>query len=146
MKKDPFWKQLTLAQMNREQWESLCDGCAKCCLFKLEDEETAEVQYTNVCCRLLNIGTCRCTSYSNRNRLVPGCSNLTPAHVALYHWLPKSCAYRLLHEGNDLPSWHHLICGDRNAVHKQGHSVRGRVVSENLANTDDLDRYVTDWD
>ncbi len=102
MAEKPFWRRKTLAEMTRGEWESLCDGCARCCLDKLEDDDTSEISYTEVACRLLDLGTCRCTDYSNRTRFVPDCVVLTPRTVARLTWLPSTCAYRLISEGKDL--------------------------------------------
>ena len=143
MAEDPFWRRKTLAEMTRSEWESLCDGCAKCCLDKLEDEDTGEIQYTEVACRLLDLGTCRCTDYANRKRFVPDCVVLTPRTVARLSWLPSSCAYRLVSEGKDLEWWHPLVSGDPETVHRAGVSVRGRAVPEALAG--DLEDHVVHW-
>ena len=123
----PFWRAKTLAQMNAREWESLCDGCGRCCLVKLEDEDTGEVEYTDVGCRLLDAGSCRCRDYRRRQRKVPDCVRLTPEAVASLGWLPPTCAYRLLDEGRDLPWWHPLVSGDRSTVHSAGMSVSDRV-------------------
>lgn len=127
-----FWEQ-PLESLNREQWEALCDGCGKCCLHKLEDEDTGEIHFTNVACRLLDVTTARCSDYRHRRALVPDCIRLTPRLAAEVAWLPDSCAYRLRAEGESLPDWHYLVCGDREAVHRLGHSVAGKVVSEDMA-------------
>jgi len=139
----PFWRRKTLAEMTDAEWESLCDGCAKCCLEKLEDEDTGEIRHTEVACRLLNLHTCRCTDYANRKRFVPDCIKLTARTVAQYRWLPSTCAYRLLSEGKDLPWWHPLVSGDAAAVHRAGVSVRGRAVPEALAG--DLEDHIVEW-
>ena len=123
----PFWRAKTLAQMNAREWESLCDGCGRCCLVKLEDDDTGEVHYTDVCCRLLDAGSCRCRDYRRRQRKVADCVRLTPESVASLRWLPPTCAYRLLDEGRDLPSWHPLVSGDPATVHAAGVSVANRV-------------------
>jgi hypothetical protein len=125
----PFWKVKTLAQMSAEEWESLCDGCGKCCLSKIEDEDTGEILYTSVACRLFDAGTCRCTDYPNRSREVPDCVTLSHANISQLHWMPKTCAYRLVSEGRDLYPWHHLVCGDREAVHRARVSVRGKITA-----------------
>ena len=143
MAEEPFWRRKTLAEMTRSEWESLCDGCAKCCLDKLEDDDTGEIQYTEVACRLLDLGTCRCTDYSNRTRFVPDCVVLTPRTVARLTWLPSSCAYRLISEGKDLEWWHPLVSGDPETVHRAGVSVRGRAVPEAVAG--DLEDHVVRW-
>jgi uncharacterized protein len=126
----PFWETVPLRAMSRAQWESLCDGCGKCCLHKLEDEETGEMFATNVACRLLNRQTARCGDYRNRKRLVPDCIRLTPGIVRRMTWLPATCAYRLVDEGEPLPEWHPLVSGDPESVHRAGISVRGWTVSE----------------
>ena len=140
-----FWRHKTLTQMSRQEWESLCDGCAKCCLVKLEDEADGEVYYTDVACRQLDLHSCRCRDYPNRKQLVPECLCLTPADMDDFHWLPATCSYRLLHEGRELPDWHPLVCGDRGEIHRAGISVRGRVVSETHIHPDDLEERVVYW-
>lgn len=141
----PFWERKKLEELTPEEWELLCDGCARCCLCKLEDDLTGEVHYTNVCCRLLDPGTARCTDYENRRQLVPGCAILNPKNVRRFHWLPETCAYRLIAEGKDLYNWHHLISGDRERVHKLGISVRKKVVSELYIHPEQLAQHITDW-
>ncbi len=143
MAEQPFWRRKTLAEMTRGEWESLCDGCAKCCLDKLEDEDTGEISYTEVACRLLDLGTCRCTDYANRQRFVPDCVVLTARTVTRLTWLPSTCAYRLVSEGKDLEWWHPLVSGDPETVHRAGISVRGRAVPEALAG--DLEDHVVRW-
>lgn len=141
---EPFWKIKRLEEMSRTEWESLCDGCARCCLHKLEDEDTGEILQTNVCCRLLDTEACGCTKYMERQRLVPDCLVLTPENVAGLNWMPRTCAYRLLSEGKDLEWWHPLVSGDPDSVHRAGISVRGKVVSEREA--DDLFQHLVDWE
>ncbi|MDE0172848.1 MAG: YcgN family cysteine cluster protein [Defluviicoccus sp.] len=138
----PYWRTKTLEEMTRAEWEALCDGCARCCLIKLEDDDTGEIAYTDIACRLLDIGTCRCTRYRRRLRLVPQCVELTPEEVRKLDWLPSTCAYRLVAEGRDLAWWHPLVSGDPETVHKAGISVRGRVVPERRGD-DPEDRIVT---
>ena len=140
---EPFWRRKSLDEMSTAEWESLCDGCARCCLIKLEDEDTGKLDYTDVACRLLDHRTCRCSDYSNRRSRVPDCVNLTPAAVRNLRWLPDSCAYRLIAEGEDLAWWHPLVSGDPTTVHEAGISVRGRIVAEE-SGIDPEDRIV-DW-
>ncbi len=128
----PFWEQ-PLATLDRAQWEALCDGCGKCCLHKLEEEDTGRVLRTNVACRLLDLSTARCADYRHRKAMVPDCLRLTPALVATVPWLPETCAYRLRFEDKPLPAWHYLVSGDRQTVHRAGQSVVGKVISEVLA-------------
>lgn len=129
----PFWRTKPLSAMTGEEWESLCDGCGKCCLHKIEDMDSGRIHFTNVACRLLNLGTCRCKDYANRKRFVPDCVRLTADALSSLSWLPSTCAYRLLAEGKVLPWWHPLVSGDPDSVHRAGISVRGRAVSESRA-------------
>ena len=138
----PFWEARTLTQMSRAEWESLCDGCGKCCIHKLEDEETGELHPTNVACRLLNRHSAQCSDYKNRKAYVPECVRLTPAKLRDIDWLPDSCSYRLIDEGHPLPEWHHLVSGDRESIHRAGMSVRGWTVSEDEAG--DLENHIVD--
>lgn len=126
----PFWKTKTLEEMTQKEWESLCDGCGKCCLIKLEDAGTKELFYTDVSCHLLDARTCQCKDYQHRRKLVDDCLQLGVEDVEDFRWLPKTCSYRLLHEDKNLPKWHYLISGDRNTVHEKKMSVKNRVVSE----------------
>jgi uncharacterized cysteine cluster protein YcgN (CxxCxxCC family) len=133
--------------MTSAEWESLCDGCGQCCLIRLEDEDTGEITPTRVSCRLFDGETCRCRDYPRRKRTVPDCIKLTPGNIAKLPWMPASCAYRRLHEGRDLASWHPLISGDPESVHRAGVSVRGQTISEaSLADPDDaLDFLAPEW-
>jgi len=129
--------------MTPAEWESLCDGCAKCCLHRFEDEETREIQFTNVCCRYLDQSNCCCNDYPNRSINVPDCVTITLEVLQDPYWLPESCAYRLLAEGKPLPPWHPLVSDDPDPVIQSGHSVGGRVISELEA--DDLEYHIIDW-
>ena len=128
-----FWEDTPLHKLDRAQWEALCDGCGKCCVHKLEDEETGELLPTNVSCRLLDRTTAQCSNYKHRHAYVAECVRLTPAKLAEIYWLPSSCAYRLREDGLPLPAWHYLVSGDRDSIHRAGMSVRGRTISEDDA-------------
>ncbi|MEE4377244.1 MAG: YcgN family cysteine cluster protein [Candidatus Competibacteraceae bacterium] len=135
-----FWQTRSLAEMSQAQWESLCDGCGKCCLHKLEDNVTGELFYTNAACRLLDLNTGRCTNYVARFRLVPDCVQLSPATIKQFAWLPSTCAYRLLAEAKELPDWHPLVSGNPGSVKRAGMSVSGWTVSEQHA--PDLEQHI----
>ena len=137
-----FWQDIPLAKLDRGQWEALCDGCGKCCVHKLEDEETGELVATNVACRLLDRASAQCSDYRNRRVYVGECVRLTAGNVASIDWLPATCAYRLRAAGEPLPGWHYLVCGDHEAVHRAGQSVRGWTISEDDAG--DLEHHLTD--
>jgi uncharacterized cysteine cluster protein YcgN (CxxCxxCC family) len=126
----PFWESKTLKQMSKQERESLCDGCARCCLHKLEDEDTDEVYYTDVHCRYMDKNDCSCTVYQTRNEKVPECIWLTPEQAHSFHWLPDTCAYRLVAEGKPLYDWHPLISGDPDSVHKSGISLQGKGIPD----------------
>jgi uncharacterized protein len=144
-KTDPFWKTKTLAQMNAAEWESLCDGCGKCCVFSLEDVDTAEIYLTDVACKLFDSGACGCGDYANRKKRVPDCVKLTPKNVPKLDWLPRTCAYRLVSEGRDLYWWHYLVSGSRETVHTSLASVRGKTRPEGRMKTPGLLKRITQW-
>ena len=127
---DEFWKRKSLPEMTNGEWESLCDGCALCCLQKLEDENTGDIYFTDVACRLLNVETCRCVDYAARAKQVAECMVLSADQPEAFRWLPATCAYRLLADGQELPDWHPLITGDQDSVHDAGISAKGKMVSE----------------
>lgn len=142
----PFWKRKTLAEMSKAEWESLCDGCGRCCLNKLEYEDTGEIVYTDVGCRLLDGETCRCRDYPNRNALVENCDRLTAQNIRRLNWLPATCGYRLIDAGRDLYWWHPLVSGDPETVHAAGISVRGRVgIFEHAMGEQELEDRIVDW-
>jgi len=142
----PFWKRKTLSDMSAREWESLCDGCGRCCLNKLEDEDTGETHFTNVGCKLLDGESCRCKDYKNRKAKVRDCVQLTPRGVKRIVWLPPTCAYKLLAQGKDLYWWHPLVSGDPETVHAAGISVRGRVAaSETDVADEDLVNWIVKW-
>lgn len=161
---EPFWRTKSFAQMTRDEWESLCDGCARCCLIKLVDDSDSEkhgrsgpcdnshskevdeqVYYTDVACRLLDLGTCRCSDYANRTARVPDCVALTPESLDRIDWLPPTCAYRLVAEGEDLKWWHPLISGTAQSVHDAGISIRGRAISEDELCDEDIEGHIVSW-
>jgi hypothetical protein len=142
----PFWRRKTLDAMNKAEWESLCDGCGRCCLVKLEDEDTGKIHFTDVGCKLLDAHACRCADYAQRRRKVRDCIKLTPEAVRSLSWLPPSCAYRLVAEGRDLAWWHPLVSGSAETVHESGVSVRGRVAaSETELALDDYPGHIVAW-
>jgi uncharacterized protein len=138
----PFWRAKTLEELNSTEWEQLCDGCGRCCLVKLEDEDTGAVHLTRLACRLLDTGSCRCSNYDNRHALMPDCVAIDPGKVRTLTWLPPTCGYRLIGEGRDLYWWHPLVSGDPNTVHEAGVSVRGWAVSEAKAKAGQMHKYI----
>ncbi|AMO81334.1 YcgN family cysteine cluster protein [Obesumbacterium proteus] len=130
----PFWQEKTLAEMSNDEWESLCDGCGQCCLHKLQDEDTDEIYFTNVACNLLNIKTCQCRHYERRFEYEEDCIKLTRENLETFEWLPPTCAYRMVHEGKDLPEWHPLKVGSKKAMHAERISVRYIAVRESEVN------------
>jgi len=141
----PFWETKSLTEMSRKEWESLCDGCAKCCLHKLEDEDTLEIFYTRVVCRYLDEEKCNCTVYKERKNLVPDCVILTPKNLEDLEWMPGTCSYRLIKEGKPLPDWHPLLSGNRDAIIASDHTVTGKVISEDFVHEDGYEEHIIDW-
>jgi uncharacterized cysteine cluster protein YcgN (CxxCxxCC family) len=141
----PFWKTKTLAEMSEDEWESLCDGCGKCCLIGLEDEDSGEIYLTDCACDLFDTDACKCGDYANRKQIIPDCVKLTPENVGELNWLPKTCAYRLIHKGEDLRPWHHLISGDRETVHTAEVSVQGKTRPHRRLKTRHLMKRITAW-
>jgi uncharacterized cysteine cluster protein YcgN (CxxCxxCC family) len=139
----PFWQQKGLEALSPEEWESLCDGCAKCCMNKLEDPQSGEIHYTNVVCNLLDLQTCQCADYPNRSIRVPECVTLTPQHARELNWMPATCAYRLLASGKDLPTWHPLVTGNRLSMLRAGQHICGRVIHEKDAGQ--LEHHLITW-
>lgn len=140
-----FWETKPLSALTDDEWESLCDGCGRCCLHKLEDADTGEVHYTDIACRLLDRRRCRCRNYSQRTELVPDCISLRGAPPDAFRWMPSTCAYRRLAEGKPLEWWHPLVSGDPETVHAAGISVRGRVVRESDVHPADAEGRIVDW-
>lgn len=143
----PFWQTKRLEQMTRPEWESLCDGCGLCCLVRFEDEDTGKVVPTRVHCKLFDPVRCTCMDYASRREQVPDCIKLTPWNIEALGWMPKSCAYRRIHEGRGLANWHPLVSGDPETVHEAGVSVRGQTVSELVLKDpeDALDFEAPEW-
>lgn len=141
-----FWKTKKLADMTSQEWESLCDHCGKCCLHKLEDEDTGDIYFTRVACKLLDLSTCRCTRYSERTRLVPECLNLKQYDFAEYDWLPATCAYRLVNAGEELPDWHPLLSENTDSVQESGESIHAYAIKESeVDDIEDLEDYIIEW-
>lgn len=147
MEKYRFWEQKSLGEMSKKEWEALCDGCAKCCQLKLEDETSKEIAYTSIACKLLDLKTCRCRDYPNRKKEVEGCVVLRAETLhEISHWMPKTCAYRLLHEGAALPDWHPLITGDSETLHDLGISYRGKLISELEVSDEDEQNFMIEME
>ena len=144
--RERFWLTKFLTEMTQQEWEMLCDGCGRCCLYKVQYRDTGEVYYTNVACRFLDVQRCRRTSYEQRTRLVSHCLVLTPAKAGELQWLPTTCAYRRLALGLGLEWRHPLVSGDPNTVHIVGISIRGKVVPEQCVNLDQLEKYIFYWE
>ena len=142
VEQQPFWRTKSLEQMSREEWESLCDGCGRCCLIKLIDEDINDIHVTRLACKLLDCGTCRCKDYENRKKKVPDCVQINAKKVKKLRWLPKTCAYRVLSEGGDLAWWHPLVSGSPETVHEAGVSVQGWARSEGRIDPANFYRYI----
>lgn len=140
-----WWNTLALEDLSAEQWEGLCDGCAKCCLHKLEDEDSGEIFYTKIRCRYLVEETCRCSDYANRSVLMPNCIQLSPGTTTDLAWLPTTCAYRLRGQGKALPDWHPLVSGDPDSMHRAGVSIQGRAISDEYVHPDGYDEHIVNW-
>lgn len=140
-----WWNTKALDELTGQEWESLCDGCAKCCLHKLEDADTGEIFYTKVRCRYLDEENCRCTDYANRSVLVPNCIQLSADKLDELGWLPSTCAYRLRAQNKPLPDWHPLVAGDSMALHEAGISIRGRSISDEYVHADGFDEHIVHW-
>jgi uncharacterized cysteine cluster protein YcgN (CxxCxxCC family) len=140
--RERFWERFALDELSVEEWEALCDGCGQCCLLKVEDEGSGDIAVLNVACELLDIGSCRCGDYANRFAKVPDCTQLTPERVDDFRWLPRSCAYRRIHEGRKLARWHPLISGDPQRVHRKGVSVASFAVSQRDVPEDELNEHI----
>jgi uncharacterized cysteine cluster protein YcgN (CxxCxxCC family) len=138
----PFWRKKTLIEMTEEEWESLCDGCGRCCLVKIEDEDTGRIHFTDLACTLFDGETCRCTDYTNRSERVSDCVKLTPTNIKELNWLPATCAYRLIAAGRPLPWWHPLVSGNPETVIEAGISVKGKVVSEEGYGESDWENHI----
>jgi uncharacterized cysteine cluster protein YcgN (CxxCxxCC family) len=138
----PFWQAKKLSELNRQEWEQLCDGCAICCLCKYEMERSNYLYYTSICCQYLDISQCRCQDYPQRNTMVPSCVTITAENILEFYWLPPTCAYVRLAKGQDLPKWHHLISHDPNLVHRLGVSIRNNVIPETDIDPENWDNYI----
>jgi hypothetical protein len=143
--RERFWERIALPQMSAEEFEALCDGCGKCCLHKLQDEDTEEVYYTRVACELLDPVSCRCRDYHKRRQRVADCMVLGRENIEQFHWLPSSCAYRLLARGQALPPWHYLLTGDRDSIHRAGASVRGRTLAAEFVHEEGMQEHIIHW-
>lgn len=145
MSEEAFWKTKQMNEMTTSEWESICDGCGRCCLQKLQDEDTEEVYYTDVVCRYFDESTCQCSEYQDRSILVPQCVKLRVEDIELFHWLPSSCSYKILYDSGDLPPWHPLVSKDKKSVRLAGVSIRGRVISEDLIDENDWEDRIINW-
>jgi len=141
----PFWERKYLEEMSEREWESLCDGCGRCCLHKFEDDTSGDIYFTDVACQYLDEETCSCPHYHDRQKYVPDCLSITPNWEEKFNWLPSTCAYRLLYEGKSLHDWHPLISGNKQSVHLAGISVRGRTYRDNEIREDQLFEHIIHW-
>lgn len=139
-----WWDTKPLAEMSPSEWESICDGCGKCCRVQLEDADGQRAT-TNVVCRYMDMDTCGCTVYKERTTLVPTCLKLSPKNLDTINWMPDTCSYRLLRDSKTLPEWHPLISGNRDSVHHSQVSVRNKVISENSVKEEDLEEFIIQW-
>lgn len=142
---EPFWKTTSLENMSTDEWESICDGCGKCCLQKLQDDETDEIFYTRLSCHQLDVGASQCKVYETRQSKVPGCITLTPDKIDEFQWLPDTCSYRVLHETKELPDWHPLVVGNNKEMLRQGLTVQHYAVNENTVEEEEWDTYIIKW-
>ncbi|WP_262927414.1 YcgN family cysteine cluster protein [Phytohalomonas tamaricis] len=140
--RERFWERLTLEELTDEEWEALCDGCGRCCLVKIEEEDTGDIATLNVACKLLDIDSCRCSDYPSRFSQVPECTKLSLDNVELFRWLPETCGYRRMAEGRGLARWHPLRSGDPERVHRKGISVRSFAVSERDVDEEDYEDHI----
>ena len=140
-----FWTNKTLDELTETEWESLCDHCGKCCLIKLQDEQTGKVAYTSVVCKCYNLGNSSCNDYSEREEIVTDCISLNSKNIKTFDWLPSSCAYKLVANGEPLPDWHHLVSGNKNLVHELGVSIKDKAISESSVNVLDIPMTIVKW-
>ena len=146
MLKKEFWKKKKINELSKKEWEALCDRCGKCCVIKLEDVDTSKIYYTNISCKLLCTKTANCKNYINRKNIVKDCVVLSYNNLELLHWMPKTCSYKLIHEGKDLPAWHYLINGNFDKMLKEKKSVHNRVINEKKISKKNLQNYIHDWE
>ena len=146
MLKKEFWKKKKLNELSKEEWEALCDRCGKCCVIKLEDDDTSKIYYTNVSCKLLCTKTANCKNYIDRKKIVQDCVVLSFNNLESLNWMPKTCSYKLVYEGKDLPSWHYLINGNFNKMLEQKKSVHNKVINEKKVSKNNLQDYIHDWE
>ena len=146
MLKKEFWKNKKLEDFTKKEWEALCDRCGKCCLIKLEDLDTSEIFYTNISCKLLCTENANCRDYSNRKKKVKDCVSLNYKNLETLSWMPKTCSYRLINDGKELPLWHYLIHGNFLKMIKEKKCVRKRVTNEKKIRKKDIPNYIYNWE